>query len=116
MLNDTQLMNALQNSPAPRVTKEHIEGQIKSTQWDRLGETVTVCTITLWNGYSVRGEAACVNPANYNAEIGQRVSYDDAFRKLWPLYGFLLAEYNYLNRDQAQESAGASPSGVGEAA
>jgi hypothetical protein len=42
-------------------------------------ETVTVCSIKLDNGYSVRGESACVNPENYNREIGEKIAYDNAF-------------------------------------
>jgi len=54
--------------------------------------TVTICSITLDNGYSVRDESACVDPANFNREIGEKIAYDRAFNKLWQLFGFLLAE------------------------
>jgi Phage protein (N4 Gp49/phage Sf6 gene 66) family len=57
---------------------------------------VTIGSITLDNGYSVRGESACVNPENYNQQIGEKIAYDNAFRQLWPLFGFLLAEKNKL--------------------
>lgn len=95
MLNDDQLNSALNSSPAPRVTVEQIKSRISNVEYHKIGETVTICSITLDNGYSVRGEAACVNPANYNQEIGERVSHDNAFQKLWPLFGFLLAETQY---------------------
>src|SRR5690606_2187974 len=39
-----------------------------------------------------RGESARVDPANFDAQIGQALAYDDAFRKLWPLFGFALTE------------------------
>lgn len=94
MLNNEQLDNALNASPAPRVTKEYIESRIQSNKFVRFSETVTLCEILLDNGYSVRGESACVNPANYNKEIGERIAFDNAFDKLWPLFGFLLAEKN----------------------
>lgn len=92
MLNDTQLNEKLNASPASRVTPEFIESRIVDKVWTRFSPTVTICNITLDNGYSVRGESACVNPENYNQEIGERVSYDNAFQKLWPLFGFWLAE------------------------
>ena len=44
------------------------------------------------NGFSVSGESACVNPENYNQQIGEKIAFDNAFRQLWPLFGFLLAE------------------------
>lgn len=94
MLDNAQLDTALNASPAPRVTKDYMESRITDKSFTRFSDTVTVCQITLDNGYSVRGESACVNPANYNQEIGERISYDNAFNKLWPLFGFLLAETN----------------------
>jgi hypothetical protein len=45
------------------VTKQRIEGRIASVDYHCLGATVTLCNVTLDNGYSVRGESACVDPA-----------------------------------------------------
>lgn len=98
MLSDAQLIEALAQSPMPRITKEFMEGRIKDTSFTRFSETVTICQITLDNGYSVRGESACVNPENYNQEIGERIAYDNAFRNLWPLFGFFLTEIQFQLR------------------
>ncbi len=103
MINNEQLEQLLAQSPAERVTKEYIESRIieKITSQLPFAETVTVCHLKLDNGYSVRGESACVNPENYNAEIGEKIAYDNAFQKLWPLFGFLLAEKNLLTKKAA---------------
>ena len=98
MLNDRELDEALWKSPKPRMTQEYIESRIADKKFTRLLPTVTICSILLDNGYSVRGESACVNPENYNQQIGERIAYDDAFEKLWPLFGFLLAEKQKLSR------------------
>lgn len=92
MLNDDELKTKLEIRPAPRVTKEFIESKIKDWTFTMFDPTVTICNIVLKNGYSVRGESACVNLENYDKEIGNRLAYDDAFKKLWPLFGFMLAE------------------------
>lgn len=92
MLNDKELDAAIEKTPAPRVTKEYMASRVKGTTFLKVGETVTICNLVLDNGYSVRGESACVNAANYNQEIGEKIAYDNAFNKLWPLFGFLLAE------------------------
>ena len=94
MLTDEQLGDKLKASPAPRVTKEYIEERISHKSFTKFGQTVTICQLTIDNGFSVRGESACVNPANYDEEIGNQIAYDNAFRQLWPLFGFLLAESN----------------------
>lgn len=96
MLTTKQMETRLAKSPAPRVTKEYMESRIKSRQFTRFTETVTICQLTLDNGYSVRDESACVNAANYDQGIGEKVSYDKAFAKLWPLFGFMLAEHQYF--------------------
>lgn len=76
-----------------KVTKEHIEARIVDTAYMVLPDsTVTICNLTLENGFSVRGESACVDPRNFNLQIGREIAYRDAFEKLWQLEGYLLAE------------------------
>lgn len=91
-----ELERRLQTQPAPRVSRQSIEQRIADVQYFLLPETngprTTICNIVLDNGYSVRGESSCVDPRNFDPEIGKRLAYDDAFKKLWPLFGFLLAE------------------------
>lgn len=95
LLNDAELEKKLEDRPAPRVTKEQIESRIAGTTYHRITETVIICNIQLDNGYSVIGKSACVNAENFDQQIGERISFDNAFRELWPLFGFLLAENNY---------------------
>ncbi len=87
------LESAIAAQPFPKVTKESIEAKIAKVDYLVLPDsTVTLCNITLNNGYSVRGESACVDPRNFNVEIGKGLAYKQAFDKLWPLEGYLLAE------------------------
>lgn len=100
MISEEKLQEKLEQSPADRITPEFIESRIKNVIHSKLpwSETVTVCEIQLDNGYTVRGESACVNPENYDEEIGNKIAYDNAYRKLWPLFGFLLAEDQFIRR------------------
>lgn len=76
-----------------KVTREQIESRIVDQQFMVLpNTTVTICNLTLDNGYSVRGESACVDKRVFNMATGESLAYDDAIRKLWPLFGFLLTE------------------------
>lgn len=79
---------------APRVMPADIDAVIKSEEFQVFG-VLTVCRLTLQNGFTVVGESACVSPENFNAEVGQRVSRDDAKRKIWPLLGYQLREVLY---------------------
>ncbi len=100
-MTDKELDSAIAAQPYEKVTKEGIEARIKATDYTILpNSTVTICNITLENGFSVRGESACVDPGNFNMEIGQEISYRDAFRQLWALEGYLLAERRFQRAER----------------
>lgn len=98
LITNERLDELLAASPAERVTPEYMKSRIGSTDFTRIGEIITHCRIVLDNGFSVSGESACVNIENYNQQIGEKIAYDNAFRQLWPLFGFLLSEKNKLKK------------------
>ena len=74
------------------VTKESIEAKIKHTAYHILeGTTTTVCSVTLTCGFVAVGLSACVDPANFNKETGEKYSREQAIDSLWELEGYLLA-------------------------
>lgn len=75
---------------APRITPDRIEAIITGETYHRLTATLTVCVLELANGYTVTGESACASPANYNEEIGNRISREQAVAKVWALEGYAL--------------------------
>lgn len=76
-----------------RVTKDQITAKITKVEYHRIpGTTLTLCVLTMENGFTVTGESACADPANFNKEIGESIAYDEAFEKLWALEGYLLKE------------------------
>lgn len=92
-MNDAQLEQAIASRPYDKVTKEGMEKRIKASNYMVLPDsTVTICNLVLENGFSMRGESACVDPRNFDMEIGRQIAYRDAFSKLWQLEGYLLAE------------------------
>lgn len=78
---------------APRLTPDLIDSKIKSATYTNLpsGKCV-VCEITLLNGYTVRGESACVSPENFDQEIGNKIAFQNAREKIWEIEGYLLQE------------------------
>ena len=78
---------------APRLTPELIDEVIVGSTYTKLpsGKCV-VCEITLRNGFTVRGESACVSPANFDQEIGNKISFKNAREKVWQLEGYLLQD------------------------
>ena len=75
---------------APRITQDHLVSIITKKEFHHLSETLTVCVLTLRNGFIVTGESACVSPANYDKAIGENIAYKNAFDKLWLLEGYAL--------------------------
>jgi len=108
LINDDEAKKIQENAIGDRVTAEQMMEQIDDVDYFQVGSTVTICNILLKNGYSVRGESACVDPVNFNAELGKKLAYDDAFRKLWPLFGFLLAETRWQEEQRRQRTESAA--------
>ncbi|OXJ16323.1 Gp49 family protein [Burkholderia sp. HI2500] len=89
---------------APRVTPADIEAAIASEVSFVVGNVIkdcpisestkllTICVLTLRNGFTVTGESACASPENFDAEIGRKVARANAIQKIWPLEGYLLKQ------------------------
>lgn len=78
---------------APRLTPAGIAAAIKSADYHVFpGSQLTVCCLTLQNGFNVAGESACASPENFDAEIGQRIAFENAKQKIWALEGYLLKQ------------------------
>jgi hypothetical protein len=77
----------------PRLTLIDIEAKILGAQYYVFpATTVTVCCLTLKNGYNVIGESAAVSPENFDPEIGRMAAYEHARDKIWALEGYLLKD------------------------
>lgn len=76
-----------------KVEEQDIIDQISKVEYHILpGTTTTIAVITLKNEWASTGISACADPANFNKEVGEEWAYKDAFKKLWPLFGFLLRQ------------------------
>ena len=78
---------------APRITPADIERTIVGCDYHVFeGSQLTVCCLTLKNGFTVTGESACASPENFDAEIGKKIAFTNAKEKIWPLEGYLLKQ------------------------
>ena len=48
---------------------------------------LSICILVMRNGFTVIGKSAPASAANFNAELGRKLAYEDAIRQLWPLLG-----------------------------
>lgn len=84
---------------APRLTPDLIDAAIVKSEFHIFPESqLTVCCLTLKNGFTVTGESACVSPENFDAEIGERVAAKNAREKIWALEGYLLKDKLFNGR------------------
>lgn len=88
--------------PERKLTKEFLESEIDTVEYNRFGDTNTHCTIKTKSGFSFTGESACVDPNNFDQKIGEKFAYENAFNKMWTPYGFwlhkVLAETDYQSK------------------
>lgn len=92
-MNNEELNAAIAATPAPKVLLSDIEAAIVAKQYlQPVGTTLTLCVLTLGNGFTATGESACASPENYNQEIGEKLAYDNAVGKVWTLEAYLLRE------------------------
>lgn len=71
-----------------KLTPQALEAQIAKVDYQRFGDTGTLCVITLVNGYTVAGESGCIDPIIFNEDIGKEIAYENAFNKLWQILGY----------------------------
>lgn len=98
---------------APRITPVDIENNIASVHYFTAGQAaasveeanaaiplplqlLTICVLTLRNGFTVLGQSACASPENFDAGLGRKIARADAANKVWPLMGYALRERLWL--------------------
>lgn len=74
------------------VTQEQISHLLNNaeTQEHVFWNKELVVSYKLPNGFTVLGRAACVDPANFNLQVGRCVARADVEKQLWQLEGYLL--------------------------
>lgn len=86
---------------APRLTPALIDAAIVGEQFHVFpGTSLTVCALTLRNGFQVTGESASASPANFDADLGRKIARDNARNKIWQLEGYLLRQRLYEQSQQ----------------
>lgn len=53
---------------------------------------MTICVITLANGFALVGKSAPADAENFNLELGRKFAKEDAIRQMWPLEAYALRE------------------------
>lgn len=79
---------------APFVTDKMVDDKIVAEQYYQFPDTtVTVCCLTLRNGFTVVGQSACASPENFDTDLGEKYAYEDARRQISQFEAYLLCEF-----------------------
>lgn len=75
-----------------RITKEAVDALIAASKVEdvKLGAKSTVVSVTLPNGFVIIESSSCVDPANYDHELGKKICLGRVVDKVWMLEGYRL--------------------------
>lgn len=79
----------IERSLYPRVTFDQLQANIVGKKFIQ-HDLLTICVLTLANGFTVLGQSACAVPGNFKLDVGQRLAEQDAQNKIWALMGYEL--------------------------
>jgi hypothetical protein len=77
----------------PRLSPQMIADTILAEQYYIFpGTVMTICCLTLQNGYNVIGTSAPVSPENFDEGMGRKIAKTKAVDQIWALEGYLLKD------------------------
>lgn len=87
-----------------KVTQEQIDYLINSAdvKVETAFDKCTTVAMKLKNGFILTESSACVDPANYDPELGKRLCYEHIENRLWELEGYALQKQIY-ERSQGEQ-------------
>lgn len=77
-----------------KLTPEYIKSLVTHMEYQRFG-TLTICLLTLKNGYKVTGQDTCLNEMSFDAETGKKLARYNALDKVWELERYLETQRIY---------------------
>ena len=79
-----------------RITQDRIDELMQGPRhvWVVPGTTTTVVAITLDNGYTVIGHSACIDPAQFDPDLGVKIALEEIEDQLWGLEGYAAMTIN----------------------
>jgi hypothetical protein len=85
----------MQESENNTITQENVDSFLKNYQVITLDDNkTTVVKAELVNGFTIVESSSCVDPANYDEQIGSEICLNRIKNKVWELLGFLLQTAN----------------------
>lgn len=83
---------------ANTVTKEQIQSILDNSEYEvfhRVFDKQCLVVAKLQNGFTIVGESACVDPNNYDEQIGFDLAVERIKNRIWELEGYNLQNQLY---------------------
>lgn len=92
---ETELMLVQPYMKKNTVTKEQVQENMQDVivrTLDDFGKPTTYVTVRMKNGFTLRESTTCVDPANYDENIGKEICLKKIEDKVWFLLGYALQD------------------------
>jgi hypothetical protein len=75
-----------------KVTKQEVLDAITEEKYVQVGRKITICHLTLADGFEVTGQSAVVDAATFDVKIGNEMAKENAISKAWTHMGSILQD------------------------
>jgi len=72
------------------IMETNVHDFVKDIKFSKWGKKTTIANATLANGFIITESSSCVDPANFNMDIGSGICRDAIYNRVWNHLGFLL--------------------------
>ena len=72
------------------IVEDNVNDFIKEYDVSQWGDKTTIVNATLANGFIITESSSCVDPANFNMDIGASICKEKIQDKVWGFLGFML--------------------------
>lgn len=72
------------------IMEYHVNDFIESYDVSQWGEKTTIVNATLANGFIITEASSCVDPSNFNMDIGASICKERIRNQVWVFLGFML--------------------------
>lgn len=92
------------------VTQERIDSLLDGSTFEhvKMGEKSTVVLCVLPNGFQIIESSSCVDPANYDHDLGVQIAKKRIAEKVWMLEGYLMQQHVWAGSAVATDGEAAT--------
>ena len=77
------------------IVETNVNDFVKEIEYEKWGEKTTIAHATLANGFTITESSSCVDPENFNMDIGSSICKEKIYSQVWNHLGFLLQSAKY---------------------